>query len=100
MTTRKQKQDAPEQQIPLLQIEENWKEHAGGLPSFKQENQQPYKSVTVHFQERKDMVEFSKLIKQEIKLTTKYVWFPESEIQVWDKQWISENKDEEIIDQQ
>lgn len=97
MTTKKQKEDAPEVQIPLLELEESWKEHARGLPAFKQENQQPYKSVVVHFANRKDLVEFSKLVKQDIKLSTKYIWYPESEIQAWDKIWISDTKEEEEI---
>lgn len=89
------------EQLPLLQIEENWKEHHKGMPAFKQEDQSPYKSIIVHFAERKNMIEFEKLVKQKITLSTKYIWYPESEIQVWDKEWISEdNPNTEVLDEQ
>ena len=91
MVSKKQKAEAPEQQINLLELDERWKEHYGGMPSFNQKDQSPYQSITVHFAERKDLVEFCKLVKQTITRDTKYIWYPESERQVWDKEWKSES---------
>lgn len=99
MATKKQKEDAPEVQIPLLELEENWKEHYNGMPAYKSEDCMPYKTVMVHFAERSDMVAFAKLVKQKIELSTKYIWYPESEIQVRDMQWVSEDPDSEVIDE-
>jgi hypothetical protein len=68
------------EQIKLLDIPEWWEEAWKGMPSFKQENCMPWKSIYVHFENRADMDAFSRLIGQKIGVNTRFVWFPEAEI--------------------
>jgi hypothetical protein len=50
------------------------------MPEYVQEDQEPWKSLTVHFENRADMEAFSKLIGQRVLETTKSLWYPEAEI--------------------
>ncbi len=51
-----------------------------GMPEYVQEDMEPWKSLTVHFENRADMEAFSKLIGQRVLETTKSLWYPEAEI--------------------
>ena len=66
-------------QVALIDVGEKWEEHWRGMPEFVQENLTPYKSITVHFEKRKDMETFAKLVAQRITLDTKSIWYPEDE---------------------
>lgn len=52
--------------------EENWV----GMPEFNQQNLMPYKSVTVHFRNIQDQLDFAKLMNQQITKQTKSIWYP------------------------
>lgn len=67
-------------QHALFENDEKWREHWKGMPAFVQENLEPWKSIYVHFESRKDMDAFSRLIDQKITLDTRAVWYPESEV--------------------
>ena len=68
------------EQQALIETGEKWEEHWGGMPEFKQEDLQPYKTIYVHFESREDMEKFAKLVKQKVGLNTRSIWYPEAEI--------------------
>lgn len=70
------------QQIGLFDRDEAapWFEHWVGMPEFTQENQEPYKSVIVHFANSRDMADFARLVEQRIGHRTQSIWYPEAEI--------------------
>lgn len=49
-----------------------------GMPEFNQDDKEGIKLV-VHFPTREDVEKFSELIGQEIKETTRYIWYPPQE---------------------
>jgi hypothetical protein len=67
-------------QIPLINIGEWWEEHWKQMPEFVQKDLEPWKSIYVHFENRKDMDAFAKLVGQQINLTTKFIWYPEATV--------------------
>jgi hypothetical protein len=69
-------------QNPLFECKEAWEEHWQGMPEFNQKDLQPYSSIMIHFENRKDMEEFSKLVNQKIYKTTQSIWYPEAKIGV------------------
>lgn len=71
-------QDA--EQPPLFDKGEWWEQMWKGMPEFIQEDQEPVKSILVHFETRADMESFAELVKQRITLNTKSIWWPEAEI--------------------
>jgi hypothetical protein len=81
------------EQMQLLHVPEFWEESWAGMPAYKQESAQPFKSIYVHFETRKDMADFAKLIGQTIGLQTQYVWYPEAELDlVAHKAWVDAPK--------
>ena|SRR6266481_2822759 len=66
-------------QIPLIDIGEWWEEHWKGMPEFVQKDLTPFKTIYVHFETRKDMEAFAKLMNQPITLDTPSIWYPEAE---------------------
>lgn len=81
-------------QALLVDKGEKWEDEWKGMPEFKQEDLQPYKTIYVHFADRKDMEKFAKLVKQTITLNTRSVWYPEAEIgRIATKKYV---KDEEV----
>lgn len=74
-----------------LGVKEKWKDEWKGMPEFIQEDLQPFQSVIVHFESRKDMDDFSKLVEQKLTYKTKSIWFPKAEIGVVkDIRWVDE----------
>ena len=67
-------------QIPLINIGEWWEEHWKQMPEFVQKDLEPWAIVCVYFESREDMESFSKLVGQNINLSTKSIWYPEAEI--------------------
>ncbi len=57
-----------------------WKEEWKGMPEFHQEDQTPWKTLPVHFENETDMRKFAELVDQKIYPTTRSIWFPEAEI--------------------
>lgn len=69
--------------------EEAWREHWKGMPEFKQLDAEPWKSVVVHFETEKDMLDFAKLMDQRITFKTPSIWFPKVDrVAAIDKLWI------------
>jgi len=68
------------EQVALIETGEKWEEEWRGMPEFVQEDLMPWHSVEVHFENREDMEKFSKLVKQKIGLNTKFIWYPQAEI--------------------
>jgi len=66
-------------QILLIDIGEWWEEHWKGMPEFVQKDLTPFKTIYVHFETRKDMEAFAKLMNQPITLDTPSIWYPEAE---------------------
>jgi hypothetical protein len=66
-------------QIPLINIGEWWEEHWKQMPEFVQKDISPFKTIYVHFETRKDMEDFIKLVGQRITLDTKSIWYPEAD---------------------
>ena len=58
------------------QFRREWKEWEG-MPEFSQENQTPWKTISVHFRNKEDMAEFAELIKHRMTMKTRSIWYPE-----------------------
>jgi hypothetical protein len=93
------------EQIELLHLEEWWEPHWKGMPEFRQENCMPWKTLYVHFESRKDMEDFSKLVGQQIGLNTRFIWWPEATIEkVAHMRWVDAppppdgDEDDEIVE--
>lgn len=69
--------------------EEAWREHWKGMPEFNQPDAEPWKSIVVHFETEKDMLDFAKLMDQRITFKTPSIWFPKVErLAAINKLWI------------
>ncbi len=68
------------EQLTLLKIGEWWEELWNGMPEFIQEDLEPFKTIYVHFENRKDMEAFAGLVGQAITMDTRSIWYPEAEI--------------------
>lgn len=56
-----------------------WEKEWVGMPEFKQLDMEPWKSIVINFESEKDMLEFAKLLKQNINYKTPSIWFPKAE---------------------
>lgn len=72
-------------QYSLFSKGESWEEQWQGMPEFKQENIEPYRTLYVHFETRDDLIAFLKIIKQEVTPETKSIWYPEATINDFSK---------------
>ena len=66
--------------LTLFEYAEPWQEFWQDMPEFVQEDQEPWKSVIVHFAGRADMNAFAELVEQHVGPRTQSLWFPEAEI--------------------
>lgn len=67
--------------------EREWK----GMPEFSQKDKRAFRTIPVHFKDQEAVDEFAKLIKQKITAKTRFVWFPEIEIERYsDKRYVGE----------
>lgn len=62
------------------EFDDSWKKEWAGMPEYSHEDQEPWKSVTVHFECEEDMRLFSMLVEQKMYETTRSIWYPEAEI--------------------
>lgn len=58
---------------------EKWQLHWKEMPEFIQEENNPYRSVTLKFKTKDDYVAFAKLIDQPLSDKTKAIWYPKLE---------------------
>ena len=56
-----------------------WEDEWKGMPEFIQNDLEPFKTVYVHFESKKDMDAFAKLLGQTITMQTRSMWYPEAE---------------------
>jgi hypothetical protein len=64
----------------LFTLEPAWVDLWKGMPAFRQEDLQPYRSLVVHFRNRYDMKAFYDLVDQHYRPKNKSIWYPEAEI--------------------
>jgi hypothetical protein len=57
-------------------IEKSWEKEWRGMPEFIQKKERPYSTITVRFETKEDMDEFSRLINQKLTNRTKSIWYP------------------------
>ncbi len=62
------------------EVKELWKKEWQGMPEYEHENLEPWKTLYVHFEDRKAMDNFSKLVEQSLTSRTRSIWYPEAEI--------------------
>ena len=78
-------------QMTLFDIPEPWAEEWQGMPEFENEDQLPFRTVSIHFENAADVEAFSKLIGQKLPAARQYNWYPEATIQsVKDKRWVDD----------
>lgn len=59
-----------------------------GMPEFEHVDKTAYRSVVVHFKDEAAVQKFAKLVKQKITDRTRFLWYPEIEIETYaDKQY-------------
>lgn len=60
----------------------------GGMPAYKNEDKNAFRSITVHFTDQDGVDSFAALIAQPVSALTKFVWFPAVALnKVADKAW-------------
>lgn len=60
-----------------------------GMPEFDQQDRKAFRSIAVHFKDQAKVDEFARLVGQLITEKTRYLWFPEIEIETYaDKRYV------------
>lgn len=59
---------------------DKWRQHWKGMPSFTNEDNEPFKRVIMSFRTEKDYLEFQQLIGQKMTNKTKSAWHPKLDI--------------------
>lgn len=62
---------------PALDTASEWQ----GMPEFRHEDKTAFRSLYVHLKDQEAVDEFARLVGQKITDATKYIWFPEIEIE-------------------
>jgi len=76
--------------------DEAWKKEWKGMPEFIQEDQSPFKSITINFMTKEDMEAFAELVSQKITVRTLYIYYPKEKIKPYmNKRYIDSIKKEE-----
>lgn len=60
-------------------FKEEWQQHFKQMPEFENEENLPFKKLTISFECKEDYENFAKLIDQNLTERTKYIWFPKKE---------------------
>ena len=60
-------------------VQPDYDEMWQGMPEFENEDNGPYKSIIVHFDNEHDVSSFAQIVNQNITEKTKYIWFPKKE---------------------
>lgn len=60
----------------LFDEEDFWEKEWKDMPSFSMTPEVPLHTIKLHFKTEEDMIDFSKLIGQEVKKTKENYWFP------------------------
>lgn len=71
-------------------------EHWGGMPEFKSKDKTAFRSLVVHFKTQADVDAFAETVKHKITPKTRFLWFPEIEIETYaDKRYAAEGEGNE-----
>lgn len=71
--------------------EDDPKKEWGGMPEFDQQDKTAFRSIPVHFKDQAAVDAFAALVKQKITDKTRFIWFPEIEIETYaDKRYVAE----------
>jgi len=63
-----------------------------GMPEYIQEKQEAYASIIMRFRNKEDLMEFAKLINQNLTYRTQSIWYPKLLIgECVDKRWVNES---------
>lgn len=63
-----------------------------GMPEFTHEDKRAFRSLTLHFKDNAAVLAFANLVGQQITPKTRYLWYPEIEIETFaDKQYAPES---------
>jgi len=68
--------DIMEIEDPNIDNDVEWKKHWKGMPEFEQNDKKTYKTIFVHFRNKKDYEEFASMIGQNLSEKTKSIWHP------------------------
>lgn len=63
-----------------IDTEKEWKKHWKGMPEFEQDDNEPFRTIYVHFRNEADYKEFAAIIKQSLTDKTKSIWHPRLDI--------------------
>jgi hypothetical protein len=63
-------------QFKMFEDEDFWEKEWVDMPSFSMSPEIPVHTISLHFKTETDMIEFSKLIKQDVKKSKENYWFP------------------------
>lgn len=62
----------------------------GGMPEFSQKDKTAFRSIVVHFRTQEDVDQFAKKVGLKITAQTRYLWFPDIEIErLVDKRYVT-----------
>ena len=76
----------------FFDIPERWEDEWQGMPEFIQEDQSPFKTIFVHFENREDMLLFAELVDQRLTTKTQSIWYPEAKIDRYsDKRYVDQD---------
>ena len=69
--------------MPMFDKEDfnNWKPEWVGMPEYVQPNKMAFRDIVIHFKDQDAVDEFRDLVQQKITSKTKYLWFPNPEIE-------------------
>jgi hypothetical protein len=85
-----EKFDNTKDQASMFGDELWWEKYWQGMPEFISEDLTPLRTIYVHFMNQEAVDAFSALIEQELTELTRWVWYPDVEIQkVSDLRWVS-----------
>ena len=70
-----------DKQKGFFDLPESWEKEWQGMPEFIMEDKTPWKTISLHFRNEKDMKSFAKLVKQRMTTKTKFIWYPKMEIE-------------------
>jgi len=68
--------DALDLEVADAEEKREWKKHWKGMPAFRNEKDNPYQSVLVHFRTQEDVDRFAKLLDLMLTKKTKTIWYP------------------------
>jgi hypothetical protein len=70
----------------------NAADHWKGMPEFKQENIKPFHTIKINFSDKESMHKLSKIINQPINSTTRSLWYPKEEWDLYNDKRYSDKK--------